>query len=234
MLRIDVRSDAFPNDASRNYAIPMGNPFRSGGGAPEVWDYGLRNPFRNSFDRTKGNLIIADVGQDTREELDFEPVGKGGNNYGWRVREGKIQNPAFPNEPVPTDAKDPVYDYAHGGGTFEGETVIGGYVYRGSFLKAIQGEYFFADFISGKVWSMDTDPITGALLPDTVRDRTAELKRLNDFNSITSFGEDGFGNLYMVDFNGSVLAIVPEPSTYAMLLIGIMPLAWRVARGLRR
>src|SRR5690348_11714287 len=92
MLRIDVRSDAFPNDASRNYAIPMGNPFRSGGGAPEVWDYGLRNPFRNSFDRTKGNLIIADVGQDTREELDFEPVGKGGNNYGWRVREGKIQN----------------------------------------------------------------------------------------------------------------------------------------------
>jgi hypothetical protein len=127
-----------------------------------------------------------------------------------------------------------VYDYAHGGGTFDGETVIGGYVYRGSFLKAVQGEYFFADFISGKVWSMDTDPSSGALLPNTVRDRTAELKRLNDFNSITSFGEDGFGNLYMVDLSGKVLAIVPEPSTYAILLIGIMSLAWRVARGLRR
>jgi hypothetical protein len=74
---------------------------------------------------------------------------------------------------------------------------------------------------------MDTDPTTGALLPNTVRDRTAELKRLNNFDSITSFGEDDFGNLYVVDFSGKVLAIVPEPNTYAMLLIALIPLAWR-------
>jgi len=234
ILRIDVQADQFPNDPKRNYAIPADNPFASGGGAPEVWDYGLRNPFRNSFDRTKGNLIIADVGQDTREEIDFESASNpGANNYGWRVREGKIQNPAFPNEQIPANARDPVYDYTHGGGTFQGETVIGGYVYRGSFLKGVQGEYFFADFISGKIWSMDTDPMTGALLPDTVRDRTAELKRLNHFSQITSFGEDGFGNLYIVDFSGRVFAVVPEPSTCAMLLIALMPLAWRVARGAR-
>jgi glucose/arabinose dehydrogenase len=224
ILRIDVH----PTDQSKTYSIPAGNPFVSGGGAPEIWDYGLRNPFRNSFDRSKGNLIIADVGEAAREELNFESASSSGdNNYGWRVREGTIQNPAFPNEMVPTNAKDPVYDYAHGAGAFEGSTVIGGYVYRGSLLKDVQGEYFFGDFGSGRIWSMDTDPTTGALLPNTVRDRTAELKRLNNFDSITSFGEDDFGNLYVVDFSGKVLAIVPEPNTYAMLLIALIPLAWR-------
>ncbi len=226
ILRIDV------SDPNRAYGIPSGNPFANGGGAPEVWDYGLRNPFRNSFDRTKGNLIIADVGQDAREELDFETASSAdGNNYGWRLREGKIATPTGGvGGPKPTGAVDPVYDYLHGNGIFDGEAVIGGYVYRGSFLKGVQGEYFFGDNVSGRIWSMETDPVTGALLPGTVRDRTAELKRLNQFDNIASFGEDGFGNLYIVDFSGKLLEVVPEPGTYVMMLVALMPMAWRLLR----
>jgi glucose/arabinose dehydrogenase len=225
MLRIDVH----PSNPNQAYSIPSGNPFANGGGAAEVWDYGLRNPYRNSFDRTKGNLIIADVGQDAREEVDFETASsKGGANFGWRVREGKDANP-LPDVggPKTPGMQDPVYDYAHGNGPLQGESIIGGYVYRGSLLKGIQGQYFFGDFVNGRVWSMQTDPVTGALLPATIVDRTAELKRLNDFQSISSFGEDGFGNLFIVDFNGKVLQVVPEPGTYAFLLgalavIGVM------------
>src|SRR5262249_5827953 len=162
----------------------------------------------------------ADVGQDTREEVDFESASnKGGNNYGWRLREGKIATPTGGvGGPLPPGAIDPVYDYTHGSGTFQGNAVIGGYVYRGRLLKGEQGHYFFGDFISGQIWSMDTDPMTGELLPATLRDRTAELKRLNNFTSAVSFGEDGFGNLYIVDLNGSVFEIVPEPRIYAMLI----------------
>jgi glucose/arabinose dehydrogenase len=227
ILRIDVH----PTNQNLPYSIPVGNPFSSGGGAPEVWDYGLRNPYRNSFDRLTGNLIIADVGQGAREEIDFESASSaGGNNYGWRLREGKIETPTPGIGGNAPGAIDPVYDYLHGTGTFEGDAVLGGYVYRGSLLKEIQGDYFFGDFGSGQVWSMEVDPVTGALLPATLRDRTAEIKRLNKFRNFTSFGEDGFGNLYIVDFNGNVLAIVPEPSTYAIMLLALMALTWRVAR----
>lgn len=221
ILRINVGSDAFPADPNKNYAIPAHNPFALPDGAPEVWDYGLRNPYRNSFDRANGNLIIADVGQDSREEIDFESASNGGgNNYGWKLREGF--------EPTPGVGVDPVYDYTHGTGPFQGRAITGGYVYRGSLLKEIFGEYFFGDFISGRIWSMETDPATGALLPGTLRDRTAELKRLNSFGSISSFGEDGFGNLYIVDYSGRVFEIVPEPGTYAIILFALVPLAWIV------
>lgn len=226
ILRIDVRSDAFPNDPDRNYAIPAGNPFPNGS-TPEIWDYGLRNPFRNSFDRLKGNLIIADVGQGELEELDFESASSlGGNNYGWRLREGTIPTPGVGGS-LP-GAIDPVFEYAHDG---RSKAVTGGYVYRGSLLKEIEGEYFFSDFETGQVWSLDTDPATGALLPGTLRDRTDELKRLNAFGNVASFGEDGSGNLYILDFfSGNLLRIVPEPSTYIMILLALVPLAWRTMR----
>jgi glucose/arabinose dehydrogenase len=223
ILRIDVH----PTAPGVLYST-AGNPFASGGGKPEVFDYGLRNPFRNSFDRANGNLIIADVGQGAREELDFESMSSpGGNNYGWRLREGKIETPTSGiGGPLPQGAIDPVYDYQHGSGTFEGIAVIGGYVYRGSLLKDTNGTYFFGD-LSGKVWSMETDA-DGKLLIGTLRDRTAEL-HLSKF-SLDSFGEDGFGNLYIIDGSGEVFQIVPEPRTYAFMLAALAMLAWIVRR----
>jgi len=223
ILRIDVSN---PNVA---YTSPGSNPFAAGGGAPEVWDYGLRNPFRNSFDRKTGNLIIGDVGQDAREEINFESASSpGGTNYGWRLREGTIATPGGVGGVLP-GATEPVYEYENI--KPPGNAITGGYVYRGTFLKEIEGEYFFADSVTGQVWSMDTDPTTGALLPSTERERTTELERLNSFGSIVAFGEDGSGNLYMVDFfGGQLLQIVPEPQTYFMLLIALIPLAWRMMR----
>jgi glucose/arabinose dehydrogenase len=225
ILRINVH----PSNPNVPYGIPDNNPFAAGGGAPEVWDYGLRNPFRNSFDRATGNLIIADVGQGAREELDFESANSpGGVNYGWRLREGTIPTPTGGVGGDAPGATDPVFEYIHPGGA--NLAITGGYVYRGSLLQEIEGEYFFADSQTGQVWSLQTDPVTGALLPATLRDRTAELSRLNSFDSIVSFGEDGVGNLYMVDFAGNLLQIVPEPGTYVMLLFALIPLAWRMRR----
>jgi glucose/arabinose dehydrogenase len=232
MLGKVLRIDVHPANPNVPYSIPATNPFANGGGAPEVWDYGLRNPFRDSFDRTKGNLIIGDVGQGAREEVDFEPASSpGGNNYGWRLREGRIETPTVGvGGPLVPGMVDPVYDYEHGGGTFHGSTVIGGYVYRGSLLKNAEGQYFFGDFGNGQIWSMDTDPVTGELLVGTLRDRTAELHRLNSFSQIVSFGEDGFGNLYVVDLSGRVFEIVPEPRTYAILSAALALLVWRMGR----
>jgi glucose/arabinose dehydrogenase len=229
ILRIDVH----PSNPNVPYSTPNSNPFPSSSNPAvksEVWDYGLRNPFRDSFDRTKGNLIIGDVGQDVREEVDFESAtSPGGNNYGWRLREGKIATPTGGvGGPLVPGMVDPVYDYEHGGGTFHGSTVIGGYVYRGSLLKDAEGHYFFGDFGNGQIWSMDTDPVTGELLVGTLRDRTAELHRLNSFSQIVSFGEDGFGNLYVVDLSGRVFEIVPEPRTYAILIAALALLVWRM------
>lgn len=234
ILRINPNGDDFPNDPNRNYTIPAGNPFVQGKGAPEVWDYGLRNPYRDSFDRKTGNFIIADVGQETREEIDFEAASNaGGNNYGWRLREGKGPNPEPGVGGLAPGAIDPVYDYPHGIGSDRFRAITGGYVYRGDLLKDLDGTYFFADFVTGQVWSMKTDPQTGELLPDTVVDISSELKRHTSFGSISSFGEDGFGNLYIVDYNGKVFELVPEPQTYVMMLLMLASMAWRLARSRR-
>src|SRR5438477_8497010 len=124
MLRIHV------NSAAGTASIPPDNPFIGlAGASPEIWAYGLRNPFRNSFDRATGTLFIGDVGQSTREEIDVQKTvnPRGGENYGWRVREGSIQNPAYPGVPTPAGAVNPIVDYPRS----IGQTVIGGYVYRG-------------------------------------------------------------------------------------------------------
>lgn len=237
ILRIDVHP---PANSGVPYIIPPGNPFGN-----EVWDFGLRNPFRNSFDRTKHNLIIGDVGQGAREEIDFEAANSmGGKNYGWRIREGDIATPGItppdPNDPsnlppaiAPTE---PVHIYDHSGGS--SFAVTGGYVYRGSLLKDVFGEYFFADSETGKVWSLDTDPATGALLPNTLIDRTNELNPfLKNCNpqtrlcGIVSFGEDSKGNLYVLDLSGGqVFEVVPEPRTYAMMLFALLAMACVIRR----
>jgi glucose/arabinose dehydrogenase len=205
MLRIDVNSDAFPTDASRNYAIPATNPFVAGVGAPgddvgddEIWSYGLRNPFRASFDRVTGDLWIGDVGQGQREEIDFQPAASdGGENYGWRLREGLIQTPSVGGAKPPGNV-DPVYDYNRDNDQFGGTVVTGGYVYRGS-DPDLQGYYFFLDSRNSEgsgddnYWMFDpADPfgtvenIDSLLTPDVGAPQFP-----------VSFGEDAMGNLYI-------------------------------------
>src|SRR5205823_2713418 len=153
MLRIDVNRNDFPGDPTRHYAIPPSNPFLPQAGVrPEIWAYGLRNPWRNSFDRLTGDLWIGDVGQDEREEVNFQPAAStGGENYGWRLREG-TRNTGL--DPIPPQARltDPVVEYTHD----EGSGVVGGYVYRGSAVPGLAGTYFLAD-ISGPVWTLRFD-----------------------------------------------------------------------------
>lgn len=124
ILRIDPASDGFPGDPARDYAIPSGNPFASGGGAPEVWAYGLRNPFRNSFDPATGNLLIGDVGQGAVEEIDLLRPTDGGANFGWPILEGTA---AFRGGST-VGLTPPVAEYQHGTGVVQGNSVTGGYV----------------------------------------------------------------------------------------------------------
>ena len=211
MLRIHIED-------SGTYTIPPNNPFA---GSPtdkqEIFCFGLRNPFRCSFDRQTGNLWIGDVGQETREEVDLQPASNpgGGENYGWRVREGFIQNPFYPNDPPPPNALDPVVDYTH---TNTGQTVIGGYIYRGSAITGFSGFYVFADYLgpatgdfNGNIYSFRYN---GQGIP-MLRDLTGQLfpTRIGHFDLFnpTSLGEDAGGELYIVGYtSGDIFKIVPR------------------------
>lgn len=206
MLRIHV--DAVTGAVT----IPPDNPFFSSGTfRREIWAYGLRNPYRNSFDRQTGRMFLGDVGQDTREEVDVQEATNpgGGENYGWRLREGNIATPTG-NPPVggpaPSGSVDPILDYDHS----VGETVIGGYVYRGSQIPALQGKYIFGDYVFGKIFAVDYDgttapnfqDITSMLFPTRTGGYTLQYP--------SSFGEDANGELYITDIGtGSVYKIVP-------------------------
>jgi glucose/arabinose dehydrogenase len=187
ILRLDVhkRSGELP------YAIPPDNPFADGkSGRPEIWAYGLRNPWRFSFDRATGNLYIGDVGQNTTEEIDFQPAGsKGGQNYGWNVLEGTN---CYAEANCSTEGMTmPVATYTHDEG---GCSVTGGYVYRGSSISALQGVYLFGDYCSGLIWGLGRN--AGGEWTLSVPIQT----KLN----VSSFGEDARGVLYVVDLNGGV------------------------------
>jgi glucose/arabinose dehydrogenase len=211
ILRINVNSDAFPNNPNRNYAIPSNNPFVGKTGDDEIWAYGLRNPWRMSFDRATGDLYIGDVGQNSREEINFLPnTSSGGENYGWKYKEGTLpyKNPPLP---LPANLVDPIYQYSHS----IGKSVIGGYVYRGS-VAQLRGTYFFGDFIEGKIWSFKYDGKTVSQF----RDRTAELvPNVGSINSISSFGQDAAGNLYIVDLDGEIYKIEPIVTSTTSLSI---------------
>lgn len=203
ILRLDVSGDAFPTDASRDYRIPPDNPFAAGGGAPEIWASGLRNPFRASFDRQTGNLLIGDVGQDLREEIDLAPAGVGGLNFGWSFFEGAAPGPRSGG---PGGLTPPVAEYPHGSGALEGFSVTGGYVYRGPVVQ-LRGLYVFGDFVNRRVWSAPIASLQqGATLANTsLIDRTLEwAPTAGPFSNIASFGEDAVGNLYIVEFNGRI------------------------------
>lgn len=185
LLRIDVNADP--------YAVPGDNPFANSADAkPQIWAYGLRNPWRFSFDRATGDLYLGDVGQGEWEEINFQPAASaGGENYGWVLYEG--------NHPYAGGSSEglvfPVTEYSHGEG---GCSVTGGYVYRGPSLPDLNGVYLFGDYCTGLVWSLyQTEAQTW------VRDLFANTS----FN-ISSFGEDQAGELYLLDHSGAIYQLV--------------------------
>jgi glucose/arabinose dehydrogenase len=219
-LRIDVNvADSDPN----GFKIPLDNPFVDGTpiAAPhEIWSFGWRNPWRYSFDDlgpgATGALIVGDVGQGTREEIDYEPFGAGGRNYGWRIMEGTIHTPGIDptEEPAYRPLTGPIYDYRRD----VGQAVTGGYVYRGSQLPApYRGRYFFADSVLSRVWSMglSVNPTTGEAMMANVVEHTDELGGAAALGSIVSFGRDLQGELYLATFTGNILRIVSEQSPSA-------------------
>jgi glucose/arabinose dehydrogenase len=208
MLRIDV---SVPDSQTQGYVVPTDNPFRSASGTrPEIWSFGWRNPWRFSFDDTSrggtGALLVGDVGQGRWEEIDYEPRGRGGRNYGWRNREGAHDN-VTTRPPAFLPLLDPVHEYDH----TVGQSITGGYVYRGSALgAAFRGRYFFADFVASRVWSiaLAVDSATGEATASDRREHTAELGGSSALGGVSSFGVDGSGELYIVSYSGSILKIV--------------------------
>jgi len=202
MLRIDINGDDFPGDPAKNYAIPPTNPF-AGAGDPldEIWAKGVRNPYRWSFDRLTGDMYIGDVGQGCFEEISFQPAGHaGGLNFGWRLMEGLHCYPPGANctqQPgcIPVHTL-PIHEYSHSEAGFSC-SVTGGYVYRGAAIPALQGRYFFADFCSAHIYSFR---YTGGGVTE-LTDRTTELAPGGGLviADIAGFGEDGFGELYIMD-----------------------------------
>jgi glucose/arabinose dehydrogenase len=185
ILRLDV-------DSFEPYAIPPDNPFVDGGGAREVWAYGLRNPWRFSIDAATNTLYIGDVGQSRFEEIDAVDLGLGGLNYGWPAAEG--------NDCREGDCSGftaPVLTYGHG----EGCSVTGGYVYRGEAMPELDGHYFYADWCGGWVRSFRFD--------GTVSDEIDWSSELGAIGAITSFGTDTAGELYIATGEGTVFKLVP-------------------------
>ncbi len=182
ILRIDVESGRTP------YSIPSGNPFSS-----EVWSYGLRNPWRFSFDRLTHELYIADVGQDSIEEVDVQPSGVPGENYGWKIMEGST---CFKSKKCSNSGLIlPVTEYDHKSGDC---SITGGYVYRGTQYPKLLGIYIYADFCSGKIRGLRKNG-----------PRWESKVLLNTPFKISSFGEDEEGNIYFCDFaSGDIYKIV--------------------------
>lgn len=199
VLRLDVRTDAFPLDPSRNYAIPPTNPLVGKEGDDEIWAYGLRNPWRASFDRATGDLWINDTGQNSREEVNYQHAeSTGGQNYGWPYREGTltINQPGNP-PPVLTE---PAYDYSHNNPDplYQGSVVTASSLYRGP-VAALQGFYLFTDFGSRNIWSLDPDAVD---MRASVRNINSILQPdLGTIRGIASFGEDSLGNVYLMEYD---------------------------------
>jgi glucose/arabinose dehydrogenase len=179
-------------------------PFTPAGGypgaLPEIWDIGMRNPYRLSFDACTGDLYIGDVGQDSREEIDFEPALQGHKNYGWRLKEGvNCYNPSSNCDPMGITTS-PILDYGHGLGC----AVMGGYVYRGSAIPGLRRSYLYGDDCSGRIWR--TTVTGGTASPPS--ELTSDLG--SSGMKISSFGQDAAGEVYVVDLGGDVYRISPE------------------------
>lgn len=192
ILRLDV-----DDVTAEDYAIPDSNPFVGQAGyRPEIWALGVRNPWRFTFDRATGDMYMGDVGQWMWEEVNFQPAdSQGGENYGWSAYEGThiyLED----EEPI-SEVTMPVYEYEHASGC----SVTGGYIYRGQDMPELHGTYFFGDYCNGFIWTMYRDP-AGAW----------QVNQFVDSDSVvTSFGEDEEGELYMVDYKGSIYRLMPVP-----------------------
>jgi glucose/arabinose dehydrogenase len=189
ILRLDV------DEVEDEYSIPPNNPFAGSTDAlPEIWAYGLRNPWRFSFDRATGDLFIADVGQNQWEEVNFQPGNSsGGENYGWKIMEGMhcFQQSTCDQSGLVL----PIFEYNHS----QGCSITGGYVYRGVLYPEMTGNYFVADYCSGIIWR---------LFPDG--DRWLADIVLDSDMVISSFGEDVDGEIYVLNyFSGGVYRLIP-------------------------
>ncbi len=187
------------------YAPAPGNPFLGGGGDPYVYATGLRNPFRASF--SGSTLVIGDVGQGAVEEVDLVTTTQPGLNFGWRFKEGTQPYSGT----APGGLTDPVAEYGHGSGPRQGNSITGGYVYRGP-VTSLAGQYVFADFVSGNIWSV---PFS-SLVPGQTLASSRFARRNEDFapdagtlSSIASFGEDSAGNLFLVGIGGDIFMVRP-------------------------
>ena len=211
MLRIDVN---VPDTNARGYRVPEDNPFvdrQPIAAMTEIWAFGLRNPWRYNFDDWThggtGALVIADVGQNAREEVNWEPIGQGGRNYGWRLREGRAPydtRMAAAYQPL----AEPIHDYPRS----DGMSITGGFVYRGAALDPMfNGRYFFADYVAGRVFTI------GLALDERQEARAVDLLELTEtlggtteLGLISSFGVDEHAELYIVSYSrGRILKIVP-------------------------
>ncbi len=212
MLRIDVD---VPATDPVGYRVPPTNPFVSAGPTGtrgEIWSFGLRNPWRYNFDDParggSGAMVIADVGQNQWEEISYEPPLRGGRNYGWRNREGAHNNvTSAPAAFLPL--VDPIHEYNRS----VGQSVTGGYVYRGASLgSAFRGRYFFADYVSARVWSIglqiDAD---GEASAASLVEHTSELGGAS-IGNISSFAVDADGELYLVIHSGTIRRILGPPA----------------------
>lgn len=218
MLRLDV---TVPDDDARGYRIPQDNPFLDGEpvSAPsEIWAFGLRNPWRYTFDDwTRGGtsaLVIGDVGQNAREEINFEPSGRGGRNYGWRLREGGREHDSrTPAAFLPL--QEPVHDYDR----TVGASITGGVIYRGLALDpTFNGRYFYADFVSGRLFSIGLHlNDAGEAAADEEREHTDALGGRDALGMISSFGQDQDGEMLVVNYAaGRILRIAPDHEVVPM------------------
>jgi glucose/arabinose dehydrogenase len=184
ILRIDVNAET--------YTVPNTNPWKpESGAATEIWAYGLRNPWRFSFDRKTGDLYIGDVGQELYEEINFQSADStGGENYGWNQMEGMHCYEETP-DCTPNDYVLPIHEYPHGE---DGVSVTGGFVYRGTQVPELEGAYLYADFANGKIWTLRFT--NGAWVNELLED--------TEF-AVSSFGEDEVGEVYLTDFGGGAL-----------------------------
>lgn len=194
LLRLNV-------DGATGYTIPATNPFATDtSAAPEIWALGLRNPWRFSFDRQNGNLYIADVGQGTWEEVDVQVAGSGGMNYGWNVMEGAQCYPIGTATCNQVGLTHPVLQYDHS----QGCSITGGYVYRGTRVPVLSGQYLYADYCSHFVRSF----VHSGGQATQLRDLT---QYLDPHANVSSFAQDQRGELYILTLGGSLYRIVPTP-----------------------
>jgi glucose/arabinose dehydrogenase len=195
LLRLDVDNGGNPFPPDFTYAIPPGNPFIGQPGArPEIWAYGFRNPWRWSFDRVTGDLLIGDVGQGAWEEVNFIPAGQKGGNYGWDDREGAhCYEP--PSGCVTAGRIDPILEYGHNSSD-GGCSITGGYRYRGTASPALVGVYLYADFCTGRVWKGIQNG-----------NSWNAVEALDTSHNVTSFGEDPVGEVYVLTNGGSIFRV---------------------------